>query len=135
MARIRYLLSFLLIVGLASLLAGCSSSKSLQGKITYGGQPLPVGTITFDPDRSKGNDGARRSGNIKDGVYHTSPVDGPPLQGPVIVKIFGYDGKPLPGKEGQLSPNGTPLCFPHEERIELTPGQSTYDFNIPETNQ
>lgn len=126
---------YLLVVGLILLVVGCSSSKPLQGKVTYAGQPLPLGSITFDPDRTKGNDGVRRTGNIKDGVYHTSHVDGPPLQGPVIVRIYGYDGKPLPGKEGQLSPNGTPLCFPFETRIDMKPGESTYDFDIPETKQ
>jgi hypothetical protein len=98
--------------------------------VSYDGKPLPVGTIYFDPDRSQGNDGARRSGKIKDGAYQTDSVANAPT-GAVIVHIIGFDGKPLPGKEGILSPYGTPLCYPHEERIELKPGVTTYDFAIP----
>ncbi len=57
------------------LLTGCGPGHGMklgrvQGKVTYKGQPLTYGTVSFVPDASKGTEGPIATGIIKeDGTY------------------------------------------------------------------
>jgi hypothetical protein len=112
---------------------GCGSGKEryrVSGKVTYAGQPVPVGRILFEPDRAKGNSGPQGFATIAKGEYDTalSGAKGS-IGGPMLVKIDAFDGVP----QGENSPPlGTPL-FPSTftQAIELPSGDSTHDFEIP----
>ena len=56
--------------------SGCSKSSgvALEGKVSYGGQPIDVGTITFIPT---GGDGIKSGGLIEDGNYKVDAKTGP----------------------------------------------------------
>src|SRR5262245_33992763 len=43
------ILSLVLLLGVL----GCSRSGTVTGKVTFGGQTVPVGTITFHPEKGK----------------------------------------------------------------------------------
>jgi hypothetical protein len=67
----RWLLLFLpLLLGLAAL-TGCGGGAAgkvvpVTGKITLDGEPLTAGTITFEPDDSKGNKSKSPAGGMVD---------------------------------------------------------------------
>jgi hypothetical protein len=110
--------------------AGCSGSEAkkvqLSGKVTFKGQPVPAGYISFTPESGKGNPGKEvRVVQIKDGVYDSSQEKDPGVYpGPTIIRIAGFDGKPLP-----LFPQGKQIFNPHELRETVEGG--TKDFDVP----
>lgn len=114
-------------IGLSA--AGCGPSGppsyEISGKVTYLGQPLPAGTVSFAPDTSKGNNGPGYNVNVKDGWYCSAPGKGI-VGGPYKVKIFGFDGKPVP-----QFPLGKPLFPPYNTEVDLPAKNSTHDFDIP----
>jgi hypothetical protein len=61
------------------LLAGCSSPGSISGKITYKGQPLKSGTVTFVPDQGGGY-----TSDVRDGQYKIEKI--PP--GPAKIAVI-----------------------------------------------
>jgi hypothetical protein len=65
--------------------AGCSSDgrTGVEGTVTYDGQPLPVGTITFLPTGEKG---VKCGDRIANGHYKIEPRFGP-MPGPHRVEI------------------------------------------------
>ncbi len=69
--------------GVLLLLVGCGGPRkirprySLSGKVTYRGAPVPHGTIFFQPDGAKGNNGPAVSAPIINGAYETLPGRGP----------------------------------------------------------
>ena len=109
--------------------AGCSSSEQkkipLSGKVTFKGQPVPAGYISFMPDASQGNRGEVRVVQIKDGAYDSAKERSPGVYpGPTTVRIAGFDGKPL-----RLFPQGKQIFNPHELRETVEGG--TKDFDVP----
>ena len=84
-------------------LVGCGSGNGLtlgrvQGKVTYKGEPVKFGTVSFVPDASKGTDGPIAMGNIKDdGTYVLSTSD--PGDGAVVghhkISVVGLDPTPV----------------------------------------
>src|SRR4051812_49598476 len=79
-------------------LAGCGGGGKklpvvmLSGKVTFKGQPVPAGFITFQADQ-----GPVKSAEIRDGVYDTSKSADPGvIPGPTTIRITGFDGKKLP---------------------------------------
>jgi hypothetical protein len=114
------------ILGLAT---GCSGSRpktiQLSGKVTFKGQPVPAGYLSFLPDASQGGRGEVRVVQIKDGVYDSSREKNPGLYpGPTLVRIGGFDGKPL-----HLYPQGKQIFNPYEVRETIEAG--TKDFDVP----
>ena len=70
-----------------SLLFGCGGHPTgdVSGRVTFRGEPLALGTITFAaPGRSV-------SGNVEDGFYHLAKV---PL-GPAKITVFAHQS-PIP---------------------------------------
>jgi hypothetical protein len=119
---------------LAGILAlnGCNKGGArgynVSGTVTYKGQPIPVGSIVFEPDAGKGNSGPSGSAQIKDGKYDTSLPGGKgTVGGPHLVRIIGLDGKPA----GELT-EGTPLFPDYRTTIDLPKETSTQNFDVPE---
>jgi hypothetical protein len=110
---------------------GCSSKPKpaqLSGKVTFKGQPVPAGFISFTPDVANGNNGQITVLQIKDGVYDSSKNNPPGIKpGPYFLRISGFDGKVIPyfGQGKQI--------FNEWRDIEFTvpDGVSTKDFEIP----
>jgi hypothetical protein len=114
-----------------ALAAGCSSRPEmaqLSGKVTFKGQPVPAGWISFTPEAGKGS---VRVCQIRDGVYDSSKEgEGQPgiHPGKNLVRIAGFDGKKVP-YWGQ----GKQIFNPIDEAFEVSTGASTRDFVIPES--
>jgi hypothetical protein len=117
---------------------GCGGGDSgparvhLKGTATFGGQPIPVGEISFIPDSGKGNNGPAEGAAIKDGVYTTESGKGT-IGGPHIVRISGFDGKADMSNE---LPYGEALFIEFEIEAELpaADGESegqTFNIEVP----
>src|SRR5262249_1297298 len=81
-------------VVLLALAAGCSSKPQmaqLSGTVTFKGQPVPAGWISFTPEAGKGS---VKVCQIKDGVYDSSKEPDPGIfPGRNLIRIGGFDGK------------------------------------------
>lgn len=116
------------------LIAGCSKPPSgparfaVSGKITFDGQPVPRGTIAFEPDTQAGNSGPGGYGTIMDGVFTTHPRMGA-VAGPQIVRIAGFDGKPT----AEMI-EGKPLFPEYNTKAEVPEKPATLDFDVPRTS-
>ena len=118
-------LSALLVICL--LCVGCDGQKlkPVQGKVTYGGEPIASGVITFVPDGSKGNNGAGTAAEIKDGQY-------------TLAKKFGIVGGHyhviISGNDGVVAedfPVGKPLFPDYKIKYEFKDGETTFDADVP----
>jgi hypothetical protein len=84
-------------------LTGCGSDNGLslgrvQGKVTFKGDPLKYGTVSFVPDSSKGTSGPIAMGNIKDdGTYilSTSDAGDGAVVGHHKISVVGLDPTPI----------------------------------------
>ncbi|WP_439629789.1 hypothetical protein [Gemmata sp.] len=115
---------------LAPLATGCDGTgrRELSGTVTYDGKPLPSGTILFEPDATKGNDGPPGSATVTNGQYRTDPGKGV-TGGPYRVRVQGGNGV----NAGELNPHGSPLPPPTGEyRVNADlPQGGTFDVAIP----
>jgi len=124
--------SFVLVVGLA-LILGCATKPQpaqLSGKVTFKGQPVPAGFISFAPDVAKGGLGGIRVLQIKDGVYDSSKEHEPGIKpGPYFLRISGFDGKRIP-----MYGQGKQIFNEVQDLYHTVPdGASVKDFEIPES--
>ncbi len=120
----------------ALLLAGCGGDSgperySITGKVTFQGQPVPAGRITFTPDASQGNEGPGAIAEIRNGTYATEPGKGV-TGGPTVVMIAGYDGQAVP--ENDI---GVSIFQPYTTTVDLPApseagGKFEQDFVVPE---
>jgi hypothetical protein len=115
-----------MVVLLLAATIGCGggiTGYELSGKVTYGGQPLPSGSIQFEPDGSLGAGGLCAMSPINDGVYAitTGGVSG----GKYLVRI-----NPPPVESG--TDMSTVIQFPaYETRVDLPQANTTMDFDVP----
>jgi hypothetical protein len=126
--RMRILFGISLAIAL-----GCSSKPQpaqLSGKVTFKGQPVPAGFISFAPDVANGGLGEMRVLQIKDGVYDSSKERQPGLKpGPYFLRISGFDGKRIP-----MYGQGKQIFNEVQELYHTVPaGNSEKDFEIPES--
>jgi hypothetical protein len=130
----KFVLRALCILGIVSLASlGCSSKPKavqLSGKVTFKGQPVPAGYITFMPDVGNGNTGSTKLIKIKDGIYDSStePSDQALTPGAYQLRIAGFDGQTLPRFN-----QGKQLFNPVEETFVVPDNVSTKDFTIPDS--
>ncbi|MCC9606519.1 hypothetical protein LOC68_17450 [Blastopirellula sp. JC732] len=101
----------------------------MQGEITYDGQPLPAGRISFAPDTEQGNSGPGGYADIVDGYYDTNNNGKGVVPGPHNVRIEGYDGQPSP--KNDFYRYGTMVFRVHREQIEVPEKASTHNFDVP----
>jgi len=128
----RFVLRISLLV-VALLPAGCTRQppmSQLSGNVTFKGQPVPAGYVSFTPDIDAGNKGQLRVFQIKDGVYDSALANPPGLPaGNYFIRIAGFDGKRIPfyGQGKQIFNEVTDL------QHDVPEGTSTKDFVIPES--
>jgi hypothetical protein len=107
--------------------AGCSRADrwDLSGKVTYGGQPVTQGHITFDPIKPGAGGGFAR---IVDGVYDTRQQGRKHPGGPHNVTVAAYRGLKNPNNPD----SDVALLFPaYEVEVDVPTEESTMDFDVP----
>ena len=121
------------VLGAALLIGpGCGTKTKtgqLKGRVHFKGQPVPAGYISFTPDATKGNQGAVKVAQIKDGMYDTSLASDPGIvPGPTVIRIAGFDGKVAP-RFGQ----GKQIFNAFDLRETLPEGATSKDFTVPDS--
>ncbi|MFM1904584.1 MAG: hypothetical protein RLZZ440_2484 [Planctomycetota bacterium] len=110
---------------------GCGSSGPVRydvsGTVTFDGQPVPVGTITFVP--VSGNTGPGGSAGIEGGRFDTAATGKGPTGGPHVAIITGFDGKTVGGIEKVQE--GSPLFIDYREEVDLPREKAVRDFTVP----
>jgi hypothetical protein len=106
---------------LAAALTGCGPGHGMtlgrvQGKVSFKGEPVKFGTVSFVPDASKGTDGPIATGTIKsDGTYILSTDEGGDgaLVGHHKVSVVCLDPTPVTkaGDQPLPTPDAAPLEF------------------------
>ena len=115
--------------GLAgALLVGCGGGDvtryHVAGKVTWKGNPVNQGSVTFIPDTGKNASGQSGSAPITNGAYDTRNGKAP-TGGAYTVRVDAFDGKGNPD-----APAGNPLFF-YEEKVDLPKEDTTKDFTVP----
>lgn len=115
--------------------ASCSkeSGVALEGKVSYGGDPIDVGTITFIPASGSG---IKSGGLIENGNYKIDAKTGPG-PGPHRVEIrwakgTGRKTKNEFGEEIQTRQEGLPEKYHAASTLtaEIKPGKNVIDFAL-----
>jgi hypothetical protein len=116
-------------------LAGCSSGRrvGVEGEVTYAGEPLGVGTITFLPE---GDKGVKCGGRIENGRYKVEPQFGP-TPGPHRVEIrwakpTGKKYKNEFGEVFDVTAEGLPDKYHGQTvlRADVNSGSNKIDFHL-----
>lgn len=95
---------------------------TVSGTVTFRGQPVPAGTIAFEPDARKGNRGPAGYADIVDGRFRTHLGA---IGGPHLVRINGASGPAVDEKkETTLFREYTTIC-------ELPKAAATLHFEVP----
>ncbi len=134
---LRASLALLPLAWVVAFSSGCTKQPKLaqiSGTVTFKGQPVPAGYVSFTPDVASGNSGPLHVFQIKDGVFDSS-LDTSPGQvsglppGHYFIRIAGFDGKKIPffGQGKQIFNEVTDLEHTVPE------GVSTKDFVVPES--
>lgn len=126
-------LLFVLIFALTFAGSGCGGGAAkdeyqrfrVSGTVTFKGQPVPVGTIYFEPNVASGNKGPLGLATITGGSFDTTSGKGS-VGGAHFVRIEGYDGKSTPEK-----PQGNLLFNAHRVEVELPKSDSEQKFDVP----
>ncbi len=113
--------------------AGCGGDgirrHRVTGKVTFDGEPVPAGTIYFNPDVAAGKDGPPGFAAIVDGAFDTRAERGRgPIAGPHRILVDGHVPPP-PG--GQADAGGKLLFQRFELKKDLPAADSTLDVEVP----
>lgn len=127
---------------LAACLPGCGgrSEFAVEGKVTFRGAEVPVGTVTLEPDKSLGTLAPTGFAVIDNGRFATQPEHGC-MAGPYVARITGYDGKPTPieeamaaeviGEDEPALPVGNPIFSEYTCKVGIEgPGQ-VLELEVP----
>jgi hypothetical protein len=123
------------LVFLVAGMMGCSSDgrSGVEGKVTYGGEPIGVGTITFIP---KAENGIKCGGLIENGTYRVESKVGPE-PGPHRVEIrwakpTGQKFKNEFGEELERRQEGLPEKYHANSTLtaEIKAGENVIDFAL-----
>ena len=127
--RLFLLFGLMLIVAFT---AGCNPTpkvSQISGTVTFKGQPVPAGYVTFTPDVAAGTLGQVVGFQIKDGKYDSKANTPPGLPpGSYKIRIGGFDGVKIP-----MWGQGKQIFNPIEDNCTVTDVSSTKDFEIPES--
>lgn len=96
----------------------------IHGRVTFNGEPVPVGQIEYRPNVEKGGSGPQSLLFIKDGYYESAGKG--PVLGPHTVKITGYTGIPKPFLD-----QGEELFPTHKDEVEITAGDQEVNYDFP----
>lgn len=115
-------------------LAGCSGGRSgVEGSVTYDGEPIPIGTISFLPT---GETGIKCGGRIENGRYKVD-ADFGPMPGPHRVEIrwakpTGQKYKNEFGEVFDRTREGLPEKYHSNSTLtaDIKSGANNLDFNL-----
>jgi hypothetical protein len=110
-----------------AIVSGCQKSNGLTpvtGRVTWKGNPVPMGNVSIEPDASQGNKGPQCRSSIIKGVFTSRPEFGA-VSGPVIVDVEGSEQPP--DKEFPV-----PLFPRYTFKTEIPKGKATLDIVVPE---
>jgi hypothetical protein len=124
------------LLAVVAMVAGCGrpsgpSRYDVSGTVTFRGQPVPSGSIAFEPDASRGNSGPVSVMSIIDGRFDSRATHRPgPLSGPLVVRITGY---PPPDPSVEVQP---PLFPEHATSVDLPASRNVTElaFEVPEAH-
>lgn len=117
-----------------SSIIGCSGTSipmrfPISGNATFNGQPIPTGTVSFEPNDPTGNQTAHCSGKITHGKYSIAGDVGH-IGGPYIVYVNGFDGDAeSTGGESEL---GRGLFPTYSAKKTLPQAAAIWDLDIPQ---
>jgi hypothetical protein len=100
--------------------------QTFEGEVKYKGEPLPFGTVIFEPDESKGNAGMQGVGEIRNGRYKTTPDFGPQA-GPYVARITGYARPPSIDEQALFIDYRIPVVIGSDTR--------TLDLDVPDQSK
>lgn len=109
------------------LAAGCGGGKQpklsqLAGRVTFKGQPVPAGYITFQCQS-----GPVKSARITNGAYDTATMPDPGVvPGPAVIRISGFNGQKEP-----YFHDGKQIFNPYTVNDTIPDGTTTKDFEVP----
>ncbi len=113
--------------------AGCGDPGPAQfhvsGQVTWRGEAVPVGIVTFSPDVRQDNSGPQVYAEIRDGHYSTRRRGGrATVGGPHVVAVMGFDGV----NPTEDSPHGRRLFPEYQLEYDLPESQTTWDLVVPD---
>lgn len=130
MARIKYRHGA--VIAFALFVTSCGSGngrQELEGSVTYQGKPLPYGTVTFEPDKSMGQNAVQASGEVVDGRLKTTPGFGA-RPGPHVALVTGYDRAPTDN-----GPAPRELFVNVSVPVVVEPGSKTVNLDVPDQSK
>jgi len=111
----------LVILGVLGCGPGEEKLHRVSGTVTFGGKPVPKGTISFDPTTA----GPMGFASILDGKYDTAQSGGV-RGGNYNIRVNAFNGIPGPDL-----PFGQALFPEYTGSTELPAHDSTFDLEIP----
>ncbi len=113
-------------------LFGCGTDGlqrfDVAGEVTFDGQPVPAGEITFEPDHTQGNEGPQGFALIRNGRYNTAEGGRGVIGGPHLLRLTGWARIPDPGDYDTQIPE----LFPeYETTADLVADSPTCDIEVP----
>ncbi len=103
----------------------------LQGIVTFGGQPLKMGLIVFEPDSSKGGTGSQGYAKIADGKFDTRADGGRSISlGASIIRVTGGDGVGVDA----FTPFGSMLFEEFSTTTSITKDMAPLSIDVPVSN-
>jgi hypothetical protein len=118
---------------LALCCCGCNSSTSVEGDITYDGQPIDIGRIAFLPTDPKA---VKRGGRFEKGHYRLDAPEGPPAGEHKVeihwLKPTGQTYKNEFQEELPRLEEGLPEKYHKASTLTATvkPGKNVIDFRL-----
>ena len=122
--------TFLIVV----VFAGCDHGPgtiSIQGTVTFDGQPVQKGTIQFIP--ADETPGRATGGKITNGKYAIPKEGGPLAGGTYTVRIIGLrkTGKMAPkGPPVELEANYIPAAYNNQTILKVVTSESPLNFRL-----
>jgi hypothetical protein len=125
-----------LFVGLvvSAIAGGCSSGQTtVEGDVTYDGQPVDIGRILFVPEDAKA---IKRGGRFEKGHYTLAPPEGPPPgKHRVEINWLKPTGKTRRNEFSEEQPvlaEGLPEKYHKDSTLTATlkPGRNVVDFRL-----
>jgi hypothetical protein len=115
------------------MITGCGAKGprryAVAGTITFRGQPVPFGYISFEPNSSKANKGPASGATIENGHFQLDSSKGV-LGGHYIIAVDGKDGIPAT-IDGEYSKTGN-FLFPSYKTEKEFPNEDTeWNIEIP----
>ena len=111
--------------------AGCGprgrTRYSLEGNVTFQGQPVPGGEVILQPDSAKGNRGPGAYCDIVNGRFSTPPGKGH-VGGPHRLRIMGFEYSTDAATGDRIGRELFPI---YDLELDLPRASSVQEFVVP----